>query len=98
MRVETYGTDTNGNTVLLSVEDDGQTLDILSGIADLINGNATVLTSYAGKNVILSRNQSVSSAIGNLYVDLDFTVVGQSFRIRSTNASDNGSVYWEIVE
>jgi hypothetical protein len=70
---------------------------ITNGIVQLVNGNVTISTIYAGKPVILSRNQSLSSAIGNLYVDTDFTIVGVEFRIRSTNVSDNGEVYYQIV-
>jgi hypothetical protein len=70
---------------------------ITNGIATLINGNVTISTIYAGKPVILSRNQSLSSAIGNIYVDTDFTIAGVEFRIRSTNVNDNGEVYYQIV-
>lgn len=70
---------------------------ITNGIGQLVNGSCTIVSAYAGKPVILSRNQSLSSAIGNLYVDTDFTIVGVEFRIRSTNVNDNGEVYYQIV-
>lgn len=72
--------------------------DLISGEATLVNGAAIVNTMHAGRNVILSRNQAISSGFGHLYVDLDFTIPGQSFRIRSSSTSDNGTVFWQIVE
>lgn len=70
----------------------------LSGYADLINGRATVNCYHAGKAVILTRNQDNTTAIGNLYIYAPSTVNQVSFEIRSTNNSDNGTVYWQIVE
>lgn len=70
---------------------------ITNGIAQLVNGSCTIVSAYAGRPVILSRNQSLSTAIGNLYVDTDFTIAGVEFRIRSTNVNDNGEVYYQIV-
>ena len=70
----------------------------LSGYADLVNGRATVENYYSGSAVILTRNQDNTSAIGNLYIYAPATVPQVSFEIRSTNASDNGTVYWQIVE
>lgn len=70
----------------------------LSGFADLINGRATVNCYHAGKAVILTRNQDNTTAIGNLYVYTPATVEQVSFEIRSTNNSDNGTVFWQIVE
>lgn len=70
----------------------------LSGFADLTNGRATVNCYYAGKAVILTRNQDNTTAIGNLYVYTPATVEQVSFEIRSTNNSDNGTVFWQIVE
>ena len=96
---EIYGKDPEtGLTVLLETIIRDGSPELLEGEATLVSGNATVLTAFAGKKVILSRNQSLSSGIGHLYVDEDHTVVGESFRIRSTNSSDNGTVYWQIVE
>lgn len=70
----------------------------LSGYADLVNGRVTVENYYSGSAVILTRNQDNTSAIGNLYIYAPATVPQVSFEIRSTNASDNGTVYWQIVE
>lgn len=70
----------------------------LSGFADLTNGRATVNCYHAGKAVILTRNQDNTTAIGNLYVYTPATVEQVSFEIRSTNNSDNGTVFWQIVE
>ena len=70
----------------------------LSGFADLISGRATVNCYHAGKAVILTRNQDNTTAIGNLYVYTPATVEQVSFEIRSTNNSDNGTVFWQIVE
>lgn len=70
----------------------------LSGFADLTSGRATVNCYHAGKAVILTRNQDNTTAIGNLYVYTPATVEQVSFEIRSTNNSDNGTVFWQIVE
>ena len=70
----------------------------LSGYADLTAGRVTVQTSHAGKAVILTRNQDNTTAIGNVYIYSPSTIDGVSFEIRSTNISDNGTVYWQIVE
>lgn len=70
----------------------------LSGYADLVNGKAIVSSYYAGKAVILTRNQDNTTAIGNVYIYSPSTIDGVSFEIRSTNISDNGTVYWQIVE
>ena len=70
----------------------------LSGFADLTNGRVTVNCYHAGKAVILTRNQDNTSAIGNLYIYAPATVQQVSFEIRSTNNSDNGTVFWQIVE
>lgn len=71
--------------------------EVTNGIATLVNGNCTIVSKYAGKSVILSRNQSASTSIGNLYVDTDYTIIGVEFRIRSTNVNDNGEVFYQIV-
>lgn len=98
MRTENYGIDENGNTILISVEDDGSPIEANFGYADLTAGRVTVQTSHAGKAVILTRNQDNTTAIGNVYIYSPSTIDGVSFEIRSTNVSDNGTVYWQIVE
>jgi hypothetical protein len=98
MRTENYGIDENGNTILLSVEDDGSPVEANFGYADLTAGRVTVQSSHAGKAVILTRNQDNTTAIGNVYIYSPSTIDGVSFEIRSTNVSDNGTVYWQIVE
>lgn len=70
----------------------------LSGYADLTNGRVTVQSYHAGKAVIITRNQDNTTAIGNLYIYAPASVPQVSFEIRSTNNSDNGTVYWQIVE
>lgn len=70
----------------------------LSGYADLTSGRVIVESYHAGKAVILTRNQDNTTAIGNLYIYAPATVPQVSFEIRSTNNSDNGTVYWQIVE
>lgn len=96
---EIYGVDPEtGETILIDTITIPGSPDVISGEAVLVNGAATVLTSNAGRNVILSRNQAISSGFGHLYVDLDFTIPGESFRIRSSSTSDNGTVFWQIVE
>jgi hypothetical protein len=69
-----------------------------SGFADLIAGRVTINNYNAGKAVIITRNQDNTTAIGNLYIYAPNTVNNVSFEIRSTNANDNGTVYWQIVE
>ena len=98
MRTENYGIDENGNTILLSVEDDGSPVEANFGYADLTAGRVTVQSSHAGKAVILTRNQDNTTAIGNVYIYSPSTIDAVSFEIRSTNVSDNGTVYWQIVE
>ncbi len=96
---EIYGVDPEtGETILIDTITTPGPPDILQGEVVLVSGAATIQTIHAGRNVILSRNQAVSSGFGHLYVDLDFTIPGQSFRIRSSSTSDNGTVYWQIVE
>lgn len=70
----------------------------LSGYADLISGRITINSYHAGKAVILTRNQDVTTAIGNVYIYSPNTIPNVSFEIRSTNVNDNGTVYWQIVE
>jgi hypothetical protein len=69
-----------------------------SGFADLTLGRATISSYHAGKAVILTRNQDNTTAIGNVYIYAPNTINQVSFEIRSTNNSDNGTVYWQIVE
>lgn len=69
-----------------------------SGFADLIAGKVTVNNSNAGKAILLTRNQDNTTFIGNLYIYAPNTIPNVSFEIRSTNTSDNGTVYWQIVE
>jgi hypothetical protein len=69
-----------------------------SGYADLALGKVTVNNFNAGKAVIITRNQDNVTAIGNLYIYAPNTINNVSFEIRSTNANDNGTVYWQIVE
>jgi len=69
-----------------------------SGFADLTAGRVTVTNFNAGKAVIITRNQDNTTAIGNVYIYAPNTIEGVSFEIRSTNANDNGTVFWQIVE
>jgi hypothetical protein len=98
MRTENYGLDANGNTVLLSIEDDGLPPENNWGYADLVLGKVTITTPYAGQAVVLTRNQDNTTLIGNLYVYSPNTIPNVSFEIRSTNINDNGTVFWQIVE
>lgn len=70
----------------------------LSGFADLVAGKVTVSSYHAGKAVILTRNQDNTTLIGNIYIYAPNTINNVSFEIRSTNTSDNGTIYWQIVE
>lgn len=98
MRTENYGIDAEGNTILLSVEDDGTPPEATSGFADLTAGRVTIKTPFAGQAVVLTRNQDNTTAIGNVYIYAPNTINQVSFEIRSTNTNDNGTVYWQIVE
>ena len=69
-----------------------------SGYTDLVAGKVIINNYNAGKSVILTRNQDNTTLIGNLYVYSPNTIPNVSFEIRSTNANDNGTVYWQIVE
>jgi hypothetical protein len=69
-----------------------------SGYADLTAGRVTINNFNAGKAVIITRNQDNTTAIGNLYIYGPNTINNISFEIRSTNANDNGTVFWQIVE
>lgn len=93
----TYEWIADGENVEISNIATSDAPEITNGIATLVAGNCTIVSKYAGKSVILSRNQSASTSIGNLYVDTDFTIQGVEFRIRSTNVNDNGEVFWTIV-
>jgi hypothetical protein len=70
----------------------------ISGFADLTAGRVTINNFNAGKAVIITRNQDNTTAIGNLYIYGPNTINNISFEIRSTNANDNGTVFWQIVE
>lgn len=87
----------DGENIEISSTPVDDIIELTNGIAKLVNGFAAVNTKYAGMPVLLTRNQAISTAIGNLYVDLDYTIEAQSFTIRSTNSSDNGEVYWQII-
>jgi hypothetical protein len=78
------------NTIDVNIE--------ISGYADLSLGRVTINNFNAGKAVIITRNQDNTTAIGNLYIYAPNTIPNVSFEIRSTNANDNGTVYWQIVE
>ena len=69
-----------------------------SGYADLTAGRVTIRSYHAGKSIILTRNQDNLTAIGNVYVYSPNTIPNVSFEIRSTNALDSGTVFWQIVE
>lgn len=69
-----------------------------SGYIDLLAGKATVNSFYAGKSVIITRNQDNTTAIGNVYIYSPNIIPKVSFEIRSTNALDTGTVFWQIVE
>ena len=88
----------DGENVVVSSTDIPDVNFELSGYADLSSGRATVNCYHAGKAVILTRNQDNTTAIGNLYIYTPATVEQVSFEIRSTNNSDNGTVFWQIVE
>lgn len=98
-RIETYTLNPiTGEQELTNVE---ITPDInleTSGFADLTAGRATVSSIHAGKAVLITRNQDNTTFIGNLYVYSPNTIPQISFEIRSTNISDNGTVFWQIIE
>lgn len=88
----------DGECVELSSTDTPNINLEISGYVDLVNGRVTVSSAHAGKAVILTRNQDNTTAIGNVYIYSPATINEVSFEIRSTNVSDNGTVYWQIVE
>jgi hypothetical protein len=104
MPTEIYQQNEDGTTTLIEVIPDTEAPDVKSGFAVLVptagGSRVTVNTRYARTNmpVILTRTQNSVSAIGNIFVHDTQTVEGQSFVIRSTNASDVGEIYWEILE
>lgn len=69
-----------------------------SGEVILVAGRATVNTTLAGLPVVLTRMQSVTGNIGNLYIYTPATINGVSFQIRSTNSADTGNVFWQIIQ
>lgn len=98
-RIETYTLNPiTGEQELTNVEITPDVNLETSGFADLSAGRATVTNFNAGKAVILTRNQDNTTAIGNVYIYAPNTINQVSFEIRSTNANDNGTVYWQIVE
>jgi len=94
----TYQWIEDGVNEVISVTDTPDIKLETSGFADLSAGRATVNNFNAGKAVIITRNQDNTTAIGNLYIYAPNTINNISFEIRSTNANDNGTVYWQIVE
>jgi hypothetical protein len=96
---ETWKQNEDGTLVLVSSVyfADAVINDALEGEVQLVLGRATVQNINAGKNLVLSRKQSTATGIGHLYVDVDDTVVGTSFTIKSTNTNDNGIIIWKIL-
>lgn len=98
-RIETYTMNPiTGEQELTNVEITPDVNDFINGTIDLTLGKAIVQTIHAGKAVLITRNQDNTTLIGNLYVYSPNTINNVSFEIRSTNSSDNGTVYWQIVE
>ena len=104
MPEEIYQQNPDGTTTLVSIVPDILAPDISSGVAVLIpttgGSRVTVNTRYAKNNlaILLTRVQNTASAVGNVFVHDALTIEGQSFVIRSTNASDAGEIYWEILQ
>ena len=100
MRQEHYKIDDNGNTVLDFISDDGIADTPTSGTATLINttggARVTVNTPHAGKFIVLQREQTSTSYIGN--ISITSVVDGVSFQIRSTVAADTGTINWAVIE
>jgi len=98
--LENYKQNEDGSTTLESTTNIPDTPEVpLDGYADLIpttgGSRVTVLTEHAGKAVpIITRIQDNTTAVGSVYIYDPATVPGESFQIRSTNASDSGTVYW----
>jgi hypothetical protein len=88
----------DGMNEVISITDTPNINIETSGFADLTAGRVTINNFNAGKAVIITRNQDTTTAIGNLYIYAPNTINQVSFEIRSTNANDNGTVYWQIVE
>ena len=89
-------------SVLVSQVEILEAPDITSGEAQLIpqtgGSRVRVETKYAGRDVIITRQQDGSTQIGNVYIQTSQTIQGESFVIRSTNASDTGTIYWTLSE
>lgn len=100
MRTEKYIQDENGNVTLVESEDDGIIDHPKEGEVKLVPtaGGARVVvnTPYAGEFITLQREQTNVSNIGNIVIINP--IPGQSFEIRSTNASDAGTIKWKLIE
>lgn len=100
MRQEHYRLDANGDTVLDSVTDDGIVDSPTTGTATLINttggARVTVNTPHAGKFIVLQREQTSTSNMGNIAITN--VVDGVSFQIRSTVAADTGTINWAVID
>lgn len=100
---EIYVTDGNGNTTLVSsvTVPDPPAVES-SGTAKLVpttgGARVTVQSVHAGKTILLTRSQSTTSNIGNVYILDSATVAGVSFVIISSNASDSGYIDWVVAD
>lgn len=100
MRTEYYKQKKDGTTVLDYAIDDGTPQPLKEGEVTLVptSGGArkVVETPYAGQFITLQREQTSTSNMGNIAI---LNVIdGQSFEIRSTNASDAGTIKWKLIE
>jgi len=100
MRREYYKKKEDGSIVFDYAIEDGIVEELKEGEVVLVptSGGArkTVNTSYAGQFITLQREQTSTSNMGNIAI---LNVIdGQSFEIRSTNASDAGTIRWKLIE
>lgn len=70
-----------------------------AGVATLVAGAVVVLTNQVAANSrFLLTNQKPGGTVGTPYIDAASTVVGTSFKIKSTDAADTSDIYWQIWE
>ena len=99
--IEIYNQNEDGTNTLVSTIPSTEAPDVREGYVDLIpttgGSRATVSTRYASSPIILTRIQDNTGQVGNVFIHTPSTVDGESFQIRSTNASDAGTIFWQVA-
>jgi hypothetical protein len=100
MKTEMYQQNLDGTVTYIETIDDGIPELVKEGEVKLVptSGGAriTVNSIYAGQFITLQREQTSTANMGN--VTLINVIDGVSFEIRSTNASDAGTIKWKLIE